>query len=66
MRGLKKFKLNVAFGVQLPAEMPQSRTTLSLPRPSNGCGNNQNAAAPRANVAMGAFEGYRHHRKPSN
>jgi len=36
MRGLKKFKLSVAFEVNLPAETPQSRATLREPGPSNG------------------------------
>ncbi len=55
MRGLKKFKLSVAFEVHLPAEMPQSRATLRASRLSKTeCANNQNAAAPRGNTAMGA------------
>jgi hypothetical protein len=64
MRGLKKFKLSVEFEVHLPAEMPQSRA--EPPGSQTECANDQNAAAPRAKAAMGAFEGYRRHRKPSN
>jgi hypothetical protein len=66
MRGLKKFKLSVAFEVHLPAELPQSRATLRAPRPSNGMREKPERGGTKGQRGHGGFEGYHRHRKPSN